>query len=1062
MQEELSINVDNKLQPFEDYNFLRTEGIKLIEKLSGRVWTDYNSHDPGITLLEALCYTLTDLGYRTSFDIKDILTPNTEEPDWANIFYTSRQILPSNPVTLIDYRKLIIDTDGVKNAWIDVSHDYEVMLYLNADEKAAGAENQSFSLGYNSMADNEALRIKGLYKITVDYEEDVLADDKQQMVIANIRKKLNVHRNLCEDFLSITPVTHEYFTMEAEVQVREGFDIERINAKIFQVIHNFFSPSIQFYTLEQMMEKGYTAEEIFEGPSLKNGFIDTDELERSERYMDIHLSDIINLISDIPGVIAVKKCVFPIETQSAFSDFTQWITIVKEKERAPKLDWENSTVTFVRSGDRHRTDKEKLPNKKIVKDIYNFLQSEIRSSKIKGAVNDVPVPVGEFMNIADYYPFQYSLPPSYGMQEKIVEQDIDGSVIERAVRELKVKAKDSNYRVSSSTEILDSIAWENFEKSLTSVKSADQLNQIRQHYISFQINAQKTRGKQVLQLRGFLMFFEQVMADYLSQLASIGRLFSFDPSIGQTYYPQGLEGIYDMNLLIINLKKYHEKRLELIEPHKDFLKKRNAILDHLMARFGENPQAYAPPVSNLNENRQAADIKNKVAILSDYVSISGYRGSGFDFSNPDKVWDTDNVAGMKARICRLLGIPSYNTTFITRDWIATEKVEHPNKLTRTKVIIKDPDNPDNILLESIEYEREPELLATLQYILQYGFDETLYDIDARSDKYSYELRRRNQENVPEPIASQKFKSNDELVKDFKKLIQTLSTFANIENFHVLEHILLRPKMNPLATGQREHTAGGVRLDVTDLLNITSVPPKDSFIARKRQVTSYHFKTTTIKDPASVNKPILKLSLKKDRMDIIVADDDFIFESHVRRRMEHIRQVATDTTNFERITDPQRDNRSFFSIVNKSKKPAQVLARGASGYEKVEVMEEQIRSLIKFFSFELGAIDPQESDEVDFTSFADPYSFRISLFIPTWPLKFSDPGFRHVFEKAIYLETPSHIYPDVFWLDYQEMKDFEVVYKMWLQEISKNVIPDTAIVNNLINVVNGLRKRITHA
>ena len=27
-------------------------------------WTDHNTHDPGITVLEALCYVLTDLQYR--------------------------------------------------------------------------------------------------------------------------------------------------------------------------------------------------------------------------------------------------------------------------------------------------------------------------------------------------------------------------------------------------------------------------------------------------------------------------------------------------------------------------------------------------------------------------------------------------------------------------------------------------------------------------------------------------------------------------------------------------------------------------------------------------------------------------------------------------------------------------------------------------------------------------------------------------------------------------------------------------------------------------------------
>jgi len=67
------IDKDNKLPNSQNYRFLRKEGIALIQNLSGDSWTDYNTHDPGITLLEAICYALTDLGYRTSFDIQDIL-----------------------------------------------------------------------------------------------------------------------------------------------------------------------------------------------------------------------------------------------------------------------------------------------------------------------------------------------------------------------------------------------------------------------------------------------------------------------------------------------------------------------------------------------------------------------------------------------------------------------------------------------------------------------------------------------------------------------------------------------------------------------------------------------------------------------------------------------------------------------------------------------------------------------------------------------------------------------------------------------------------------------------
>jgi hypothetical protein len=1054
MPEDLFINVDNDLRPHEDYNFLRAEGIRLIEQLSGKVWTNYNSHDPGITLLEALCYTLTDLGYRTSFNISDILAPDAEEPDWSAVFYTSKQILPSNPVTLSDFRKLIIDTDGIKNAWIDVSNEYEVLIYLNAKEKAAQTDPESYQLDYSSSSDNEPLRIRGLYKITVDYDEDIIAGNKQPIVDEIVRKKLNVHRNLCEDFLSIKPVNYEYFTMEAEVQLWEGFDIEHVNAKIFQVIHNFFSPSIKFYTLEQMLERGYTAEEIFEGPALKNGFIDTRELEKSERYMDIHLSDIIKLISDIPGVIAVKKCVFPIETQSAFSDFTQWITNVKEKERAPKLDLEKSTVSFVRSGDRHRTGKEKIPDKKRVKDIYNFLQSETRSSKIKGLVNDVPVPRGEFMNIAEYYPFQYSLPASYGMQEQITGQDVDNSFIEAAINELKAKEKDTSLRISQHAEILDLVAFDSFGKSLTSLKTIEEFNQLKENYLSVQVNKYGKRGRQILQLRGFLMFFEQIMADYLSQLANISRLFSFDSSIEQTFYPQALQNIYDMGMLIINSKIYRENNLKLIETEKQFLKKRSDILNHLMARFGENAGTYAPPAYSVNQHSLRTSIKNRIDLLSDYIAISKYRSNGFDYSSPDRTWDTDNVMGMKRRICRLLGMEKFKTTFLTTDWISIDNVVHPNNLVRKKVVFKEPGKPENILLESNEYDSDSEIREVLQYILQNGFNRTLYDIDARPDKYAYKLKRRNQEGIFEPIAGMNQKTNDDLSNNLKKIIETLDQYAHEENFHVLEHILLRPKVNPQDTS-RTPASVGPQLQATGLLTITNVPDEDYFAGQKRPFTAYNFKVTTIKDPNVIDKTIWKLSLRKDKADIIVTNDDFIFESHVRTRIEHIREIATDTTNYKR--EKNADNRSIFSIVDKSKKPAQVLAVSAKSYQKEEDMEDEIKSLIKFFSFDVGFLDDQSSDKIDFASFADPYSFRISLFIPKWPVKFSDPGFRHLFEKAVYLETPAHIYHDVYWLDYKEMKEFETVYKPWLREISSNLIPDSAIVNNLISKLNELRK-----
>ena len=80
------------------YDFLRAEGIKHIQQLAGHIWTDHNTHDPGITILEQLCYAITDLGYRVDNDIQDLLGSNTSSS--YRDLYGPASILTVNPVAV--------------------------------------------------------------------------------------------------------------------------------------------------------------------------------------------------------------------------------------------------------------------------------------------------------------------------------------------------------------------------------------------------------------------------------------------------------------------------------------------------------------------------------------------------------------------------------------------------------------------------------------------------------------------------------------------------------------------------------------------------------------------------------------------------------------------------------------------------------------------------------------------------------------------------------------------------------------------------------------------------
>ena len=44
------------------FNALYKQGIKISQELSGHIWTDYNTHDPGVTILEQLPIFMVDRG----------------------------------------------------------------------------------------------------------------------------------------------------------------------------------------------------------------------------------------------------------------------------------------------------------------------------------------------------------------------------------------------------------------------------------------------------------------------------------------------------------------------------------------------------------------------------------------------------------------------------------------------------------------------------------------------------------------------------------------------------------------------------------------------------------------------------------------------------------------------------------------------------------------------------------------------------------------------------------------------------------------------------------------
>jgi len=81
-QEELALNHEK----------LYLAGIDYVRQYCGRSWTDYNTHDPGVTILELLSYALTDAGHKASYPIADLLASGSGESDLSSQFNSASQL----------------------------------------------------------------------------------------------------------------------------------------------------------------------------------------------------------------------------------------------------------------------------------------------------------------------------------------------------------------------------------------------------------------------------------------------------------------------------------------------------------------------------------------------------------------------------------------------------------------------------------------------------------------------------------------------------------------------------------------------------------------------------------------------------------------------------------------------------------------------------------------------------------------------------------------------------------------------------------------------------------
>jgi hypothetical protein len=394
-----------------DFYFLKELGIEYIEELGGDLWTDFNSHDPGITMMEMLSYAITDLGNRIEIPIENLLTSKNSNENIHSQFYKASEVFPSKSVNESDYRKLFIDIQGVRNCWLST---YEKTVHVNCLEDELSYDVNAFNHLDSTL--KSTFELKGLFTILVEFDpfdEELTSEEKQQKIDEikeNIRTKYHQNRNLCEDLVDIEEIGAKPISVCANIEVENETNEEEVHANVLFEIEKYFSPFPIFYGIKEMLAKGYTPDQIFDGPLLDNGFIDTEELEDAGLRKEVRLSDLMKIIMNIEGVkliqdISIGNC------DDSEEQTNDWVICIKGDKKPILCD--KSTFNY---------NKGVLPvsiNDTEVKRFKKELEAATLEQQSKAKEDKkLDFPKGTYLDTSTYSTIQNDFPDTYGIGQE--------------------------------------------------------------------------------------------------------------------------------------------------------------------------------------------------------------------------------------------------------------------------------------------------------------------------------------------------------------------------------------------------------------------------------------------------------------------------------------------------------------------------------------------------------------------------------------------------------------------------------------------------------------------
>jgi hypothetical protein len=738
-------------EPAFDARALFAEGLEQVRSSSRALWTDHNTHDPGITMLELLCYALTELGYRAALPFTDLIASATDNATAsAAQFHAPRRILPNRALTELDWRKWLIDLDGVKNAWVEAVTDVKLYADLRLRELRTTPPPH---------ADQAEVPLAGLYRARLEFMDGIGTQAEREATLKAARGALEAQRNLCEDWIEVRAVRCQYFALCAEVELDNAADVTEVAAQLLFAVGEAIAPPVLSYTLDQMLARGRTLAEVFDGPLLEHGFIDDDELRATGLPAELRLSDLLAVIQRVAGVRALRD------------------TIVNPLRRADEAD-ENAPDA---PPEEVVAEAESVANPwRIPVRAGRLPRLSLNQGRLVFSKRGLPV---AGWNIAQ-------MPPA--VRARLAE-------LREAARlrvETVVDTADPPLPPGRHRELT---AWRSVQLEFPAVYGIGQAG--------LGERATEARRAQALQLQGWLLFFDQLMANQLALLAQAKGRLSVAPADLAAAAARFSAGSTDRHVLavqrvdsMVGADRIYASTAtpallaDLIESNTEAERRQHALLDHLLARTAEDFADYAAIMGTAFGNTSDALIADKCAFLQEVAEIGANRAGAY-LQRPEtsaEVWDTLNVSGLERRIARLLGIRDFSRRNLGTVSYQTYAEVDATPDDEWRFRVRHADTHQIVMSSSTNYVTPEAARAEMTTAIERGQTAEGYERKLASDgRHYFNIVDATGEVIARRI--QYFDDPGAMEAAIAELQLYLRQHYRGEGLYVVEHLLLRPQ-----------------------------------------------------------------------------------------------------------------------------------------------------------------------------------------------------------------------------------------------------------------------------